>query len=138
MILRLDHVAIAVPDLPAAIRRFADDLGIPLAGTEDVPTERTSTAFLPIAGTRIELVHPMNGEGPIAGFLAKRGPGLHHLCFATDDLERDVARLRERGYVFLSDAPKPGAHGTRVIFVHPKSFDGVLIELAEHPAEAHP
>jgi methylmalonyl-CoA/ethylmalonyl-CoA epimerase len=138
MILRLDHVAIAVPDLSAAIRRFSEDLGIAVAGMEDVPTERTSTAFLPIDGTRLELVHPMNGEGPIAGFLAKRGPGLHHLCFATDDLDRDVARLRARGYIFLSDAPKPGAHGTRVIFVHPKSFDGVLVELAEHPAETHP
>ena len=136
MILRLDHVAIAVSDLDAAIRRFSEDLGIPLAGTEDVPTEKTSTAFLPVPGTRIELVHPMNGEGPIAGFLEKRGPGLHHLCFATDDLDGAITRLRAKGYVFLSDAPKPGAHGTRVIFLHPKSFGGVLVELAEHPHDA--
>jgi methylmalonyl-CoA/ethylmalonyl-CoA epimerase len=135
MIRRLDHVAIAVSDLEAAIRRFSEDLGVPLAGREDVPTESTATAFLPLEGTRIELVHPMGGEGPIANFLAKRGPGLHHLCFETDDIEADVARLRERGYTFLADGPKPGAHGTRVIFLHPKSFDGVLIELAEHPKE---
>lgn len=132
MILRLDHVAVAVPDLEVAIRRFSDDLGVPLAGREDVPSEQTATAFLPIEGTRIELVHPLAGEGPIAKFLEKRGPGLHHLCFATDDLDGDVGRLRAKGYVFLSDAPKPGAHGTRVIFIHPKSCDGVLIELAEH------
>lgn len=139
MIRRLDHIAIAVDDLQAAIARFAEDLGIPLSGTEDVPTEKTSTAFFPLEGTRIELVHPMNGEGPIAGFLAKRGPGLHHVCFETDDLDGDVARLRAKGYQFLSDAPKPGAHGTRVIFVHPKSCGGVLLELAEHPkhADAH-
>ncbi len=141
MILRLDHVAVAVSDLGAAIARLQDDLGLPLSGTEDVPTEKTSTAFFPIDGTRIELVHPMNGEGPIAGFLEKKGPGLHHLCFATDDLDTAVVRLKERGYVFLSDAPKPGAHGTRVIFIHPRSFGGVLVELAEHPHAkdgAHP
>jgi methylmalonyl-CoA/ethylmalonyl-CoA epimerase len=133
MIRRLDHIAIAVADIDGAIRRFAEDLGVPLAGREDVPTESTSTAFLPIEGTRIELVHPMGGAGPIAKFLEKKGPGLHHLCFETDDLDADVERLRGKGYVFLSDTPKPGAHGTRVIFLHPKSFDGVLIELAEHP-----
>ena len=133
MIRRLDHVAIAVPDLTAAIRRFSEDFGIPLAGTEDVPTESTRTAFLPIEGTRIELVSPMDGEGPIAASLEKRGAGLHHLCFETDDLDADVSRLWALGYVFTSDAPKPGAHGTRVIFIHPKSAGGVLIELAEHP-----
>jgi methylmalonyl-CoA/ethylmalonyl-CoA epimerase len=133
VIRRLDHIAVAVSDLDAAIRRFAEDLGVPFDGREDVPTERTATAFFPLRGTRIELVHPMDGEGPIAKFLEKRGPGLHHLCFETDDLDGDVKRLREKGYVFLSDMPRPGAHGTRVIFIHPKSFDGVLIELAEMP-----
>lgn len=133
MIRRLDHIAIAVPDLDVAIRRFAEDLGLTLAGREDVPTELTSTAFFPIEGTRIELVQPMDGQGPIAGYLDKRGPGLHHVCFETDDLDGDVAALRAKGYQFLSDAPKPGAHGTRVIFIHPKSCGGVLMELAEHP-----
>ena len=133
MIRRLDHIAIAVPDLQRAIQRFAQDLGLPLSGTEDVPTEKTSTAFFPIEGTRIELVHPMGGEGPIAKFLEKRGGGLHHVCFQTDDIEGDVAKLISKGWVFLSPAPKPGAHGTRVIFAHPRSCEGVLVELAEHP-----
>lgn len=136
MIRRLDHVAIAVPDLAAAIRRFSEDLGIALGGTEDVPTEHTSTAFLPIEGTRIELVHPIDGKGPIAASLERRGPGLHHLCFETDDIDADIVRLRALGYVFTSDAPRPGAHGTRVIFIHPRSCDGVLIELAEPAASA--
>jgi methylmalonyl-CoA/ethylmalonyl-CoA epimerase len=133
VIRRLDHIAVAVPDLDAAIRRFAEDLGLPFDGREDVPTEQTSTAFFPIRGTRIELVHPMEGQGPIQKFLEKRGGGLHHLCFETDDLDGDVKRLKEKGYVFLSDMAKKGAHGTRVIFIHPKSCDGVLIELAEQP-----
>lgn len=136
MIRRLDHVAIAVPDLQRAIARFSEDLGLSLAGTEDVPTEKTSTAFLPIEGTRLELVHPMGGEGPIAKFLEKRGGGLHHLCFETDDIEADVAKLKAKGWEFLSPAPKPGAHGTRVIFAHPRSCEGVLVELAE-PPKAH-
>lgn len=131
MIRRLDHIAIAVPDLDVAIRRFAEDLGIPLSEREDVPTEQTSTAFFPIEGTRIELVQPMAGQGPIAGFLDKKGPGLHHVCFESDNLDDDIERLRAKGYQFLSEAPKPGAHGSRVIFIHPRSCGGVLMELAE-------
>jgi methylmalonyl-CoA/ethylmalonyl-CoA epimerase len=133
MITRLDHIAIAVPDLDAALKRFVDDLGLQLAGSEDVPTESTSTAFLPIEGTQIELIHPMTGQGPVAAYLEKRGGGLHHLCFETDNIDEDMRKLQEKGYRFLSDAPKPGAHGTRVAFIHPKSCGGVLIELAEHP-----
>lgn len=137
MITRLDHIAIAVPDLSASIRRFCADLGLTLAGREDVPSAKTSTAFLPIAGASIELVHPLNGEGAIAKFLEKKpSGGLHHLCFRTDDIDADVARLRGLGYAFTSEAPTPGAHGTRVIFLHPRGFDGVLIELAQHPEHA--
>ena len=134
MIVGLDHIAVAVPDLAEAIRRFTEDLGLELAGTEDVPSAQTRTAFVPLPATRIELVHPLEGRGPIQTFLEKRGGGLHHLCFRTDDLDGDVARLRAKGYRFTTDGPTPGAHGTRVIFVHPKSFGGVLVELAEHPA----
>jgi methylmalonyl-CoA/ethylmalonyl-CoA epimerase len=129
----LDHVAIAVTDLEQAIARFAEDFGIALSGREDVPTEQTSTAFFPLSGTRIELIHPMDGKGPVASSLAKRGPGMHHLCFSTDDVVGDMAMLQAKGYRFLSDAPKPGAHGTQVVFIHPKSTGGVLIELAQHP-----
>lgn len=135
MIRRLDHIAIAVGDLDAAVRRFTEDLGIACEGREDVPSAKTRTAFLPVEGTRLELVHPLDGQGPIQKFLADRGGkgGLHHLCFESDDLDGDVARLRARGYVFLGDAPHEGAHGTRVIFLHPRGFDGVLIELTEYP-----
>jgi methylmalonyl-CoA/ethylmalonyl-CoA epimerase len=134
LIVGLDHIAVAVPDLAEAIRRFTEDLGLELAGTEDVPSAQTRTAFVPLPATRIELVHPLEGKGPIQTFLEKRGGGLHHLCFRTNDLDGDVARLRAKGYRFTTDGPTPGAHGTRVIFVHPKSFGGVLVELAEHPA----
>jgi methylmalonyl-CoA/ethylmalonyl-CoA epimerase len=136
MITALDHIAIAVPDLEKAIQRFVADFGLPLGGTEDVESAKTTAAFLPLPPTNIELVHPLRGEGPVATYLEKKGGGLHHLCFRTDDIDADVARLREKGYQFLADAPSPGAHGCRVIFIHPKSCDGVLIELSQ-PAADH-
>ena len=136
MILGLDHVAIAVPELDAAVKRFVEDLGLTLSAVEDVLTAETRTAFLPISGpTQLELVTPLDGKGPLVAQLAKRGPGLHHLCFRTDDLDGDVAKLRAKGWQFTTEAPKGGAHGTRVMFAHPRSTGGVLLELAEYPAE---
>jgi len=135
MITALDHVAIAVPDLEKAIARFAEDFDLCYEGREDVASAKTSTAFFPVPATSIELVHPMNGEGPIAGYLQKKGGGLHHLCFRSDDIEADIARLKAKGYQFLGDTPTPGAHGSKVIFIHPKSCDGVLIEINQPSAE---
>lgn len=136
MITALDHIAIAVPDLERAIARFAEDFGLTFEGTEDVEAAQTTTAFFPIKGTSIELVHPRNGNGPLVKYLEQRGPGIHHLCFRTDDLDGDIKRLTEKGYRFISDEPTAGAHNTRVIFIHPKSCDGVLIELNEYPSDA--
>ena len=135
MITALDHIAIAVPNLESAIERFLNDFGLEYQGSESVIPAKTTTAFFPIDGTSIELVHPLNNEGPIVNYLDKRGPGIHHICFRTDDIESDIERLKAKGYQFLGDAPTPGAHNTRVIFIHPKSCDGVLIELAEHQGD---
>ena len=93
---------------------------------------KTKTAFFPIKGTKIELIHPLNGEGPVKKFLEKKGGGLHHICFQTDDILDDMKRLQAKGYRFLSEEPQDGAHGSKVAFIHPKSAGGVLIELAEH------
>jgi methylmalonyl-CoA/ethylmalonyl-CoA epimerase len=136
MIIALDHIAVAVPDLEKAIKRFVEDFQLPLGGTEDVIEAKTKAAFLPLPPTSIELIHPLNDEGPVKTYLEKKGGGLHHLCFRSDDIDADVARLKDRGYQFLSDAPTPGAHNSRVIFIHPKSADGVLIEINQ-PAEDH-
>jgi methylmalonyl-CoA/ethylmalonyl-CoA epimerase len=137
MIVALDHIAIAVPDLSKAIKRFMEDFGLNFEGTEDVESAKTSTAFFPLPPASIELVHPLRGEGPIAKFLEKKGGGIHHLCFRSDDIDADVARLKAKGYEFLSEAPTPGAHDCRVIFIHPKSCDGVLIELNQPAADHH-
>jgi methylmalonyl-CoA/ethylmalonyl-CoA epimerase len=135
VIVSLDHIAIAVPDLTEAIERYAQDFGLTLSGTEAVVSQQTTTAFFPVTATQVELIHPINGQGAVAKSLEKRGGGLHHLCFRTDDIIADMKRLSERGYLFLSDAPQPGAHGTQVVFIHPKTTGGVLIELAEYPAK---
>lgn len=129
MITALDHIAIAVPNLEQSIKRFMDDFGLDFQGQEDVTDAKTSTAFFPVPATSIELVHPLNGEGPIANYLDKKGGGLHHLCFRSNNIEEDIERLKKKGYQFLSDAPTKGAHNSKVIFIHPKSCDGVLIEI---------
>ena len=131
MITSLDHIAIAVPDFEKAVKRFMEDFGLSFDGTEDVPSAKTKTAFFSLPETHIELVHPLEGEGPIAKYLETRPGGIHHLCFRTDNIDDDVHRLRALGYQFLSEEPSPGAHGARVIFIHPKSCDGVLIELSQ-------
>ena len=133
MITRLDHIAIAVRDIEAAIVRFLDDFGLDYKGRESVLSAQTQTAFFPISGTQIELIHPLNSKGPVQRHLEKRGEGLHHICFETDNIQEDMKRLQEKGYRFLSPTPQPGAHNTMVAFIHPKSAGGVLIELAEYP-----
>ena len=136
MITALDHIAIAVPNFEAAIKRFMEDFGLPFEGTEDVLAAKTKTAFFPLPATSIELVHPLNGYGPIAKYIEKRGGGIHHLCFRSDNILEDVAWLKAKGYEFLSDSPSPGAHDSQVIFIHPKSCDGVLIEINQ-PSKDH-
>lgn len=136
MITALDHIAIAVPNFEAAIKRFMEDFGLPFEGIEDVLAAKTKTAFFPLPATSIELVHPLNGDGPIAKYIEKRGGGIHHLCFRSDNILEDVARLKAKGYEFLSDSPSPGAHDSQVIFIHPKSCDGVLIEINQ-PSKDH-
>lgn len=137
MITGLDHVAIAVPDLDASIRTFCEGLGLENFGIEHVQQAKTSVATLAAntqpAATKIELVHPLDGAGPIAKFLAKGRRGLHHLCFRTDNIESDIAKLKQRGYQFLADGPTAGKDGTQVIFLDPACFDGVLVELCQYP-----
>lgn len=135
MITGLDHIAIAVPDLQKAIERLIVDFNFECSGQEDVAAAKTSTAFFPVEQCKIELVHPLNGEGPIAKYLEKKPGGLHHLCFSSNNIHEDVARLKEKGYQFLSEAPQPGAHGCQVIFIHPKSCDGVLVEISQAGGE---
>jgi methylmalonyl-CoA/ethylmalonyl-CoA epimerase len=130
----VDHLGIAVRSL-AEGRLVYEALGLHVEAVEEVPGDQVRVAMIPCGAMRIELLEPMAPESPIARFLERRGPGLHHLCLATDDLAADDARLREAGYQLLREVPSRGAGGCWIQFVHPQSTGGVLIELSQ---EAEP
>ena len=130
MIPRLDHIGIAVRSIAEA-RGFYEKLGLTVESIEEVPEEKVRVAMIRCGEITIELLEATAEDSPVAGFLAKRGPGIHHLCFASTDLTADDARLRAAGVELLRAEPTPGAGGTRVQFVHPRSAGGVLVELAE-------
>ena len=132
--LTLDHVGIAVPALEEGLALYRA-LGLEATGTEEVGEQQVRVAFLPVGDTRLELLEPTSPSSPIARHLEKRGPGLHHLCLRVDDVRAAMARLEEQGFALLSNEPQPGAHGSLVCFVHPRSAGGVLLELSQ-PADA--
>ena len=133
MIGRLNHVAIAVPDLEKAVTKYRDMLGAEASAPQDLPEHGVRVVFVSLDNSKIELVHPLGEGSPISGFL-KTNPsgGIHHICFEVKDLNEAVKKLAGKGARVLGDGiPKIGAHGLPVIFLHPKDFDGVLIELEE-------
>jgi len=130
MIERIDHIGIAVRSIAEA-RVLYEAMGLQVEAIEDVPHEGVRVALIPCGDSRIELLEPTADDSPIAKFLEKRGPGLHHLCLASDDVRSDDARLRAGGFQVLRPEPTRGAGGCWVQFVHPKSAGGVLLELSE-------
>jgi methylmalonyl-CoA epimerase len=130
---RIDHVAIVVRDLDAALRFYRGTLGIAPSQVLDFPSEGVKIAFLPLggpAGSQIELLQPLDPEGSVARFLEKRGEGMHHICLEVADIDRALAELRAAGASLLDSAPRPTAEG-RGIFIHPKGTGGVLLELVQ-------
>ena len=125
----IHHIAIAVYDLDAAVAFYQDALGLEMTERREVPEEGVEIAFLPAGDGEIELLRPLDETGGVARFLEKRGEGLHHICMEVKDIEAAVERLQAAGARLLSDGPRVDAHGTRYIFVHPKSAHGVLLEL---------
>ena len=137
MIKRVDHIAIAVPSVEEAARFYEEVLGLKLGGVEVVEGMDTKVGFFQIGETRIELVEPTKEGTALDKFLASRGPGIHHICFEVEDIEEALRTLKERGVRLVDEEPRPGAHGTRVGFIHPKSTGGVLIELSQLPKGSH-
>lgn len=133
MIGRLNHVAIVVPDLEAASRVYRDQLGAAVSGPVDLPDHGVTTVFVELPNTKIELLHPLGENSPIASFLERQSSGgMHHLCYEVDDIEAAAKRLADHGARILGDGrPKTGAHGKPVLFLHPGDFCGTLIELEE-------
>lgn len=137
MIKGLHHIGIAVTSIDEALPRYVEGLGLRLEGVEDVPTERVRVAVLHAGSTRIELLEPTSGDSPVAKFLARRGPGVHHLAFEVADTGAVIEILGEAGAPLLDAVPRPGAHGTQVAFLHPSYLGGVLAELVQDPGAAN-
>jgi methylmalonyl-CoA/ethylmalonyl-CoA epimerase len=132
MVEKIDHLGIAVKDLREALQVWSDALGLELTGTEVVESDGVRVAFLQIGESRIELLEATSESSPVAKFIAKRGEGIHHLCVKVRDIDLAAAQVRERGLKTIDAAPRPGAHGARVMFVHPAATRGVLLELSQH------
>ena len=127
----LDHVAIAVSDLDAAVSLYRDVFGLEVAEIEEVPTEGLKVAIFGHGAGRIELMQPISETSAVAKFIAKKGEGLHHICVEVPDIEAAMAAARAKGAPLLDEKPRPGAGGAQVAFVHPKGTRGVLLELRQ-------
>jgi methylmalonyl-CoA/ethylmalonyl-CoA epimerase len=133
MIKRINHLAIVVEDLDAALRFWRDALGLPLHRTEENHNEDVHIAFLPVGESEIELLQPMSEESGIGKYLVKKGQGIHHVCVEVDDIDATIERLKAQGVMMINDTPKVREEGTRYAFIHPKSASGALVELYELP-----
>jgi methylmalonyl-CoA/ethylmalonyl-CoA epimerase len=136
MILRVDHVGIAVKSLDERVGFWRDGLGLDVGGMETVPTEGVRVAFLPVGTSRVELLEATRPDSPIAKFIEKRGEGIHHITFEVERIQPVLDRLKLHGVPLLDDAPRPGAEGTMVAFLHPRAAGGVLVELVQKAAAA--
>jgi len=126
---RLNHLAVVVENISTALRFWHEALGLPLGAVQRNDAEEVDIAFLPLADGEVELLAPINETSGVARYLAKHGAGLHHVCLEVDDLEATMARLRAHGIELINDTPKTNSDGTRYCFVHPRSANGVLVEL---------
>lgn len=133
MLKRLNHVAIAVPDLSAAAAIYRDTLGAKVSAPQSLPEHGVTVVFVELDNTKIELLEPLGEKSPIASFLDKSpSGGIHHVCYEVDDIIAARDHLKEKGARILGDGePKTGAHGKPVLFLHPKDFNGCLIELEQ-------
>ncbi|MBD25748.1 MAG: methylmalonyl-CoA epimerase [Candidatus Marinimicrobia bacterium] len=133
MIGRLNHVAIAVPDLDAAAANYRDVLGAQVSQPQDLPDHGVTVIFVELDNTKIELIHPLGEDSTIKGFLEKNtAGGIHHMCYEVDDIYEARDKLRSQGKRVLGDGePQIGAHGKPVLFLHPKDFNGTLVEVEQ-------
>ncbi|HEX5417589.1 MAG TPA: methylmalonyl-CoA epimerase, partial [Chloroflexota bacterium] len=132
----VDHVALAVRDTADALRLYVDVLGLRAEPAEIVPSENLKVTFLNGPNTRMEILEPLPGDSAVARFLDKRGEGLHHVCFVVPSIAETLGALGEAGYQLVDQQARPGRHGEMVAFVHPKSTNGVMIELYERRTTA--
>jgi methylmalonyl-CoA/ethylmalonyl-CoA epimerase len=133
MLKKINHIAIAVNNIEEAAKFYQNILGLTLSDVEVVTAQKTKAGFLRIGESNIELVQPAELDSPLVKFLETKGPGIHHICFEVEDIETEVRAFLDKGATMIDQKPRPGAHNTKVAFIHPKSSSGVLIELCEIP-----
>lgn len=131
MIEKISHIGIAVKNMEEALSVFQDGIGLEVTSRDEVETQKVRVAFLPVGETRFELLEPTHDDSPIAKYLASRGEGIHHIALKVTNIEESLAKLKEKGVRLVNEEPVPGAHGTRVAFLHPKGTRGVMLELVE-------
>lgn len=131
MLTKINHIGVAVTCIEDALPYYRDQLGMNYEGEEVVAEQKVKVAFLQIGESRIELLEPTSDESPVAGFLKKNGPGVHHIAYEVDDLEGALQKLEAQGVRLIDKEPRKGAHGTKIAFVHPKASGGVLTELCQ-------
>ena len=127
----LDHIGIAVGDLSQALAFYRDALGLDVEPPEEVPSQRVRAHFVPVGEATLELLEPTSPDSPIAKFIEKRGPGVHHVTLRVDDIRETLGRLKARGVRLIDETPREGAEGALIAFVHPASTHGVLVELKQ-------
>lgn len=125
----VNHIAVVVDDMEKSLSFWRDALGMELHELRDVPAERSQVAFLPVAGAEVELVMPTSDDSGIAKYLAKRGPGMHHLCLEVDNIVDMLAQLKSKNIRLINEEPRSAADGKKYAFIHPESTGGVLVEL---------
>lgn len=128
---KIEHIGIAVKDLETSNRLFASLFGSPHYKIEEVASEGVKTSFFKSGPNKIELLEATNPDSPIAKFIEKKGEGIHHIAFLVQDIYAEIVRLKSEGFVVLNDSPKKGADNKLVVFLHPKTTNGVLIELCQ-------
>ena len=128
---RIHHIGVAVADLDESIRLYTSALGAQLVHRATNEKEGLEAAFLRVGDGEIELMSPLRDDSPVGKFMAKRGPGLHHVAYGVTDIDHSLAEAREAGLELIDSEPRIGMHGTRIAFVHPKSLEGVLTEFVE-------
>jgi methylmalonyl-CoA/ethylmalonyl-CoA epimerase len=136
MLGRIDHIGVATDDLDGAIALYEGTMGMPVAHRETVESQGVEAVLLDVGEGHVELLCPLGPDTPVGEYLEKKGPGLHHVAYAVDDIESVLGKLEEAGIEMIDSEPRVGIRGSRVAFVHPKSTGGVLTEIVE-PPEAH-
>ena len=133
--MKIDHIGIATNGIDDAARFYLESLGLQIEHVEEVASQKVRVAMLPLGESRVELLEPTSDDSPISKFLAKRGPGIHHIAVRVPDIRASLAELKEKGARLIDEQPRTGAGGCLVAFIHPSSTGGVLLELVEHPQE---